>query len=72
LAWSRKPTAANGAANETVEIEPVAEELHTSQFNTVLGRISFDEKGDVAGYTFVWYVWRNGTFMPLEQSLAKE
>jgi len=43
----------------------VAEALHTSQFDTVLGRIGFDENGDVTGYdTYVWYVWRNGDFAP--------
>ncbi|MCE3248282.1 MAG: branched chain amino acid transporter substrate-binding protein [Geminicoccaceae bacterium] len=28
----------------------VAEALHTSQFDTVLGHLGFDEKGDVTGY----------------------
>jgi hypothetical protein len=28
----------------------VAEALHSLQFDTVLGRIGFDEKGDVTGY----------------------
>jgi hypothetical protein len=33
----------------------------------VLGRIGFDEKGDVTGYdTYVWYVWNGGEFAPLK------
>jgi branched-chain amino acid transport system substrate-binding protein len=46
-----------------------AEVLHTHQFDTVLGRIGFDEKGDVTGYgTYVWHVWKDGEFAPLEPS----
>jgi branched-chain amino acid transport system substrate-binding protein len=45
----------------------VAEALHTYQFDTVLGRIGFDEKGDVTGYgTYVWHVWQDGEFAPLD------
>ena len=45
----------------------VAKALHSDQFDTVLGRIGFDHKGDVTGYeTYVWYVWNNGEFAPLE------
>ena len=43
----------------------VAEALHTSQFETVLGQLGFDEKGDVTGYeAYVWYVWNGGEFTP--------
>ena len=43
----------------TVEPKAVAAALHANQFDTVLGTIGFDEKGDVTGYEpFVWYVWR--------------
>jgi branched-chain amino acid transport system substrate-binding protein len=51
----------------TFETDAVAEVLHTQQFDTVLGRIGFDEKGDVTGYgTYVWHVWQDGEFAPLE------
>jgi branched-chain amino acid transport system substrate-binding protein len=46
--------------------DAVAAALHRLQFDTVLGRIGFDEKGDVTGYdTYVWYVWSGGEFAPL-------
>ena len=33
----------------------------------MLGRIGFDDKGDVTGYeTFVWYVWKDGKYAPVE------
>jgi branched-chain amino acid transport system substrate-binding protein len=57
----------------TVAIEAVADVLRTHRFDTVLGRIGFDEKGDVYGYEpFVWYVWQKGKYVPLESGAAKE
>ena len=51
----------------TFEPKAVAEALHGHQFDTVLGRIGFDEKGDVYGYEpFVWYVWQNGDYALLD------
>lgn len=48
---------------------PVAEALHGFQFDTVLGRLGFDQKGDVSGYdTYVWYVWKDGEFAPTKPS----
>jgi branched-chain amino acid transport system substrate-binding protein len=47
--------------------DAVAAALHRLQFDTVLGRIGFDEKGDVTGYdTYVWYVWNGGEFALLK------
>jgi branched-chain amino acid transport system substrate-binding protein len=49
----------------TVETTTVANALRTHTFDTVLGRIGFDGKGDVTGYsTFVWYVWQSGRYVP--------
>jgi hypothetical protein len=32
----------------------------------VLGRLGFDEKGDVTGITVHrWYVWQNGEYHPV-------
>jgi branched-chain amino acid transport system substrate-binding protein len=38
----------------------------------VLGPIDFDKKGDLTVQNPAWYVWRDGTYVPLEQSVAKE
>jgi branched-chain amino acid transport system substrate-binding protein len=52
----------------TFDTAAVAQVLHTQQFDTVLSRIGFDEKGDVTGYgTYVWHVWQDGEFTPLEE-----
>jgi branched-chain amino acid transport system substrate-binding protein len=51
----------------------VAETLRTSQLDTVLGRIGFDQKGDVTGAnTFLWYVWKGGELKPLEEARAND
>jgi branched-chain amino acid transport system substrate-binding protein len=51
----------------TVEPKAVAEALHRHKFDTVLGRIGFDDKGDVYGYEpFAWYVWQDGDYAPID------
>jgi branched-chain amino acid transport system substrate-binding protein len=51
----------------TFETEAVAAVLRGHQFDTMLGRIGFDAKGDVSGYeTFVWKVWKDGKYAPVE------
>jgi branched-chain amino acid transport system substrate-binding protein len=51
----------------TFETEAVAEALRSHEFDTVLGRIGFNAKGDVTGYnTFVWYRWHDGDYAPVD------
>ena len=52
----------------TPEPEAVTRTLREAEFDTVLGRIGFDEKGDVEGFEpFVWYVWRGGKYVQLDE-----
>jgi branched-chain amino acid transport system substrate-binding protein len=52
----------------TLEPEAVMRVLHEAEFDTVLGRIGFDEKGDVEGFEpFVWFVWRGGKYEPVDE-----
>jgi branched-chain amino acid transport system substrate-binding protein len=46
----------------STDLEAVAEVLHSNQFDTVLGTISFDEKGDVQGSNYVVYKWEDGKY----------
>ena len=50
------------------------EAMHSRQFDTVLGQIGFDAKGDVTGFEpWQWFVWQaDGTYVPLEQGVAKK
>ena len=37
------------------------------RFDTILGMIGFDDKGDVYGYEpFVWYVWQEDNYAPVD------
>jgi branched-chain amino acid transport system substrate-binding protein len=31
-----------------------------------LGRIDFNEKGDLTSQSWVWYVWKGGEYVPVE------
>ncbi|MEE9291029.1 MAG: ABC transporter substrate-binding protein, partial [Alphaproteobacteria bacterium] len=37
-------------------------QLHGSKFDTVLGTIGFDAKGDVTAPGYVFYEWKGGTY----------
>jgi branched-chain amino acid transport system substrate-binding protein len=50
----------------TTQAMAVAEALRAGEFETVIGRVGFDNRGDVTGYEpFIWYVWREGAYVPL-------
>ena len=40
----------------------VIDKLRSGTFDTVLGEISFDEKGDVKAPGYVFYVWSAGKY----------
>lgn len=46
----------------TTETAKVAETLRANQFETVLGKLGFDEKGDVTAPGYVVYVWKKGVY----------
>ena len=51
------------AAEKANSLDPkkVAEAMHSGMtFNTVIGDISFDKKGDRTTVDYVWYVWKKG------------
>ncbi|MER8441362.1 branched-chain amino acid ABC transporter substrate-binding protein [Mesorhizobium sp. M1312] len=50
----------------SLEPKAVIASLHNNQFDTVLGRIDFDDKGDLTTQSWVWYVWRSGEYVPAE------
>jgi len=47
---------------KSTDWKKVAAVLKSEKFDTVLGRIGFDAKGDVAAPGYVMYVWKNGTY----------
>ena len=50
----------------SLDLDAVIEVMHSRQFDTVLGQIGFDAKGDVTGFEpWGWYVWQaDGTYVP--------
>jgi branched-chain amino acid transport system substrate-binding protein len=47
----------------SLALDAVIASLRRHEFDTVLGKIGFDEKGDVTGFSYVWYVWQNGEYV---------
>lgn len=60
-AWSQAVDKAG-----SLELQAVIAALRGNQFDTVLGRIDFDNKGDLTSQNWVWYVWRGGEYVPVE------
>jgi branched-chain amino acid transport system substrate-binding protein len=46
----------------STDLEAVVEQLHGNQFETVLGSVTFDDKGDVMGENYVMYEWADGQY----------
>ena len=40
----------------------VAAAIRGKTFKTIIGDLSFDEKGDVKNPEYVWYIWKDGTY----------
>jgi branched-chain amino acid transport system substrate-binding protein len=51
----------------TLELDRMIRSLRNNEFDTIYGRITFDEKGDVHGYQpFAWYVWKGGEYRAVD------
>ena len=46
----------------SIDANKVIASLRANKFNTVLGKIGFDMKGDVTAPGYVFYEWKNGTY----------
>jgi branched-chain amino acid transport system substrate-binding protein len=49
----------------SLSLDALVAQMRSSEFETVLGKISFDEKGDITTAGFVWYVWKDGEYVAL-------
>lgn len=59
-AWARAAETAG-----RLDAAAVSQALRQGRFDTALGRIGFDDNGDVTAPGFVWYVWKRGRYVPL-------
>ncbi len=46
----------------TTDLKPVLDKLHSMEFDTVIGKFGFNDKGDVTAPAYVWYKWSNGQY----------
>jgi branched-chain amino acid transport system substrate-binding protein len=60
-AWSQAVEKAG-----SLKLQAVIASLRSNQFDTVSGRIDFDDKGDLTVQRWIWYVWRGGEYVPLD------
>jgi branched-chain amino acid transport system substrate-binding protein len=52
------------------DVPAVTRTLRRGRFETVLGRVAFDGKGDLEGAAWQWQVWRDGDYGPLNPSVV--
>jgi branched-chain amino acid transport system substrate-binding protein len=46
----------------STDAEKVAETLRGGAWDTVIGKLQFDAKGDLTSSTYVWYVFKDGKY----------
>lgn len=56
-AWAAAATAAS-----STDYDPVVKALNDGTFDTALGGLEFDDKGDVSLPGYVFYVWKDGAY----------
>ncbi len=57
-AWAEAAATVGSVADP----DAISEALHSGNFTTVLGDLSFDAKGDVTLPGYVWYIWHDGAY----------
>ena len=51
---------------KSTKIDAVSKALHNGKFDTVLGTIGFNPKGDVIGPGYVVYLWKDGAYSEIK------
>jgi branched-chain amino acid transport system substrate-binding protein len=55
---------------KSLKIDALSKVLHDNQFDTVLGRLGFNKKGDVIGPGYVVYIWHDGKRVELSHTAS--
>jgi len=55
--WAQAVTKAG-----STDAKKVAEVLRSQTWDTVIGKLGFDAKGDLTSSTYVWYVFKDGKY----------
>ena len=56
----------------TLDTETVADTLRRSTFDTIVGSVAFDEKGDLEGAAWQWMMWSEGIHVPLSDAASTQ
>jgi branched-chain amino acid transport system substrate-binding protein len=51
----------------STDLDKVIKALHAGSFDTVIGTLGFDDKGDITSPAYVFYQWHDGKFHQLEE-----
>ena len=51
----------------TFDSKKVASEIRGKSFDTVIGKLSYDQKGDVLDPKYVVYIWKDGKYTEFNQ-----
>ena len=54
---------------KSTNVDAVAKVMHGAKFDTVLGQISFDPKGDIVGLGYVMFEWHDGKYEQVGDAL---
>jgi branched-chain amino acid transport system substrate-binding protein len=46
----------------STDLDKVTAAMRSTEFDTVMGKIAFDQKGDVTTPAYVFYKWNNGKY----------
>jgi branched-chain amino acid transport system substrate-binding protein len=57
------------AQAKSTDIDKVSKVMHSAQFDTVLGKVGFDEKGDIKGPGYVMFEWHEGKYEQIGDAL---
>lgn len=57
---------------KSTDIDKVSKVMHSAQFDTVLGKVGFDEKGDIKGPGYVMFAWQNGKYAQIGEPMQPE
>lgn len=50
----------------SIKLPKIIEAMHSGTFNTVIGPVAYDAKGDVKKPDYIMYRWSNGNYAPLK------
>jgi branched-chain amino acid transport system substrate-binding protein len=46
----------------SLDMAKLSKAIRGNSFDTVIGKLTFDNKGDVLNPEYVWYIWKNGKY----------